>query len=125
MTWLLDFLQKFIGLKYLISGFVVAMTVAQITFSLAVFLIVVKIVLIIYGMYGKVGELISTSPVSSSVPMQLVRASGLSSAITDVFSTVFPVILSFIIYKISKIALSHLKEIVASSARAGGLMLGK
>lgn len=92
---------KKVGMKALITGLQITMTSAAIVASISALGIAVSLVVLVFNRYSEFSNAATAVTSSSNIAIQVASASGVLSALFDLFSVFIPMIVLFLTYKLA------------------------
>lgn len=110
-TVIVGWLIKKVGLKAIIVTLQISISVLRITASITFFLLVISGLVMFYNMFNDLMAQFDTISNSSNTAYQVGSASGLFSALSDVFSVYVPTIVLLLTYKLSRLFMKQLTRL--------------
>ena len=108
---IVGWLIKKVGLKTIIVAIQTAITTLRVTASISFFLLVISGLVMFYNMFNSLMAQFDTISNSSNTVYQVGSASGLFSALADVFSIYVPIVVLLLTYKLSRLFMKQLARL--------------
>ncbi len=96
-AWLI----KKVGFKSLLVTLQITMTSAAVVASLALFTTVTLIIIKLYNLFNTYMTSFHTVVSTDNIAFKVASASGIVPALTDIFSVLMPIIVSFLVFQLS------------------------